>query len=449
MKFASSDNYRDCRSSCTTGSGATRLANKFRASTSSFWSPLIIGEAIAVSLAILAGASSAFAGEPDVLLQLHPGAQMQAPLQKTAAVRPPVTTQSSAAVQSSGAPHGSKVFSGGVQSWESTDSLSTIVQSLVDVKAASSPEIQQLDADIAKLRSPSCRIAAATRDSLNHSFDYQATGPSSRAGKIVLDEPLKKLDLSIAEYQRQKIVDKIHSDVVASLLQISLGFGLPDKTERTKTVALGLNALTKLVGESEANKSLHALHEWLKKTASANASKPVNGEQISILEQEALLQAIVKEATSNDAVIQKINKRLNRYAHPGNLKAGTSKVVETALSGVSLLAPGFAIPIASEAVLEGYLQATGGTEQKKLEKELVLAQRIRSRVSVLSREAAMGLESYRLAQLTDNNLLLYFSQGLLSSMTSNEFVTAQLKCGDRQLPEVTVIPLIVETVDEE
>jgi hypothetical protein len=340
-----------------------------------------------------------------------------------------------------------KVFNIGVESWRNADSIDSIIQRLVDCKASNSTELKELDEQITKLRTPTSKVVATTRDSLNHSFSYQGVDPSARAGKLILDEPMKKFDLPVAEYQRQKIVDKIHSEVVAALLELSLGFGLPDKTSRTRTLSSGVRALTSLVGESDANAAVHALDGWLKKAVAANANDK-SIKQISILDQEALLQTMVAEATSNDVIITQLTKRLNKYAHPGTIKSATSRVVETTLSGISVIGPGFAIPLAAAGALEVYVQGTGGSEQRKLEKELAMAQRIRSRVAVLTRETAMGLENYRLAQVTNNAPLQYFSQGLLCSMTSPKFVAAKLMTPEI-VPDESVVPAIVETIEKD
>jgi hypothetical protein len=398
---------------------------------------------LAASMPIFAaGTLAANAVEPDVLLQLHPASGTTPKLQ----ARHDYKEDQSPALKAD--PEATrKVFNIGVESWRNADSIDSIIQRLVDCKASNSTELKELDEQITKLRTPTSKVVATTRDSLNHSFSYQGVDPSARAGKLILDEPMKKFDLPVAEYQRQKIVDKIHSEVVAALLELSLGFGLPDKTSRTRTLSSGVRALTSLVGESDANAAVHALDGWLKKAVAANANDK-SIKQISILDQEALLQTMVAEATSNDVIITQLTKRLNKYAHPGTIKSATSRVVETTLSGISVIGPGFAIPLAAAGALEVYVQGTGGSEQRKLEKELAMAQRIRSRVAVLTRETAMGLENYRLAQVTNNAPLQYFSQGLLCSMTSPKFVAAKLMTPEI-VPDESVVPAIVETIEKD
>jgi hypothetical protein len=385
---------------------------------------------------------AAYAVEPDVLLQLHPASVSTPKLQARHDYKEYQEIAGKAAPEET-----KKVFNIGVESWRNAESIDSIIQKLVDCKASNSPELKKLDEQISKLRAPSQKVIGSTRDALNHSFSYQGIDPSARAGKLILDEPMKKFELPVAEYQRQKIVDKIHSEVVATLLELSLGFGLQDKTSRTKTLSSGVRALTSLVGEGDANAAVHALDGWLKKAVSSNTNDTTI-RQISILDQEALLQAMVAEATSNDVIITQLTKRLNKYAHPGTIKSATSKVVETTLSGISVIGPGFAIPLAAAGALEVYVQGTGGSEQKKLEKELAMAQRIRSRVAVLTRETAMGLENYRLAQVTNNAPLQYFSQGLLCSMTSSKFVSAKLMTQE-VVPDELIVPAIVETIEKD
>jgi hypothetical protein len=76
--------------------------------------------------------------------------------------------------------------------------------SLDKLEASNSTELKNLDKQITKLRTPTQKVIATGRDSLNHSFSYQGVAPSARAGKLILDEPIKNCELPTAEYQRQK-----------------------------------------------------------------------------------------------------------------------------------------------------------------------------------------------------------------------------------------------------
>lgn len=323
-----------------------------------------------------------------------------------------------------------KVIEAGVSMWGAAN-VSKIVESLVDSHFASSKTAQDLDKNVKHFKSPTQKVIASTKDSLNRSLGTSGNDPSARAGKLALDENIKARDKSSAEYQRQKYVDTVHSQVVASMAQIAMGLGTADLARRDQILKSGLKSLTTLVGDEQAQQTLSSLKTWL-----ANVKLPVGTFEKPVwdtMEREVKLEAVIKAALAKDEVVAEIRKRLYKYAHPSKVSSVSSKVVATSLNTVAIISPGFAIPIGAEAALDAYIAATGGSEEAKLEKELIYDKRIQSRLKVLDQEATLALDNYRFALVTKNPSLLVFSEAVISDMTSepiaNQILIGQVAPG--------------------
>jgi hypothetical protein len=325
-------------------------------------------------------------------------------------------------VVNAGAP---KVIEAGVSVWDASN-VSKLVESLVDSHFASSKTAQDLDKNVQHFKSPTQKVIASTKDSLNRSLGTSGNDPSARAGKLALGENTKARDKSSAEYQRQKYVDTVHSQVVASMAQIAMGLGTEDLARRDQILKSGMKSLTTLVGEVHAQQTLGSLKTWLAnvKLPAGTFEKPV----WDTMEREVKLEAVIKAALAKDEVVAEIRKRLYKYAHPSKVSSISSKVVSTSLNTVAIISPGFAIPIGAEAALDAYIAATGGSEEAKLEKELIYDKRIQSRLKVLDQEATLALDNYRFALVTKNPSLLVFSEAVISDMTS-EPVANQILIG--------------------
>jgi hypothetical protein len=228
-----------------------------------------------------------------------------------------------------------------------------------------------------------------------------------------------------------------------------MGLGTGDPTRRSQIIDAGAKSLSSLVGDEKARNTVQGLTTWLNRI-------PVPEETFKkqvwdTMERETKLETILKAALAKDPVVAEVRKRVERYAHPGKVKAGTSKVVEGTLATVSWLSPGFAIPIGAEVALDSYIAATGGSEESKLEKELIYDKRIQSRLKVLDQEATQALDNYRFAVVTKNPALLAFSEALIADLASqpiaNEVLVGQVVTGEVQNEAQQVIPGIKESKD--
>jgi hypothetical protein len=355
--------------------------------------------------------------------------------------KPETQAMSSPAPEASG-----KIIQLGVSVWDSAN-VSKIVEHLVDLHIAQSEEAQALDKSVRHYRSTSARTAAGAKDVLNQTFFYQGTDPSQRMGKLVLSDQAKIRDHATAEFERQKYVDKIHSQIVSSMAQIATGLGTVDSTRRQSIINAGIKSLNDLVGEEQAALAAKNLTSWLSsmKVPASVFKQPA----WDTMERDAKLEAVIRTALEKDPVVAEIKQRVARYANPATSKKITSKAVTLSLNTAALLSPGFAIPIAAEAALDSYVMMTGGTEESKLEKELVYDKRIQSRLRVLNTEASLALDNYRFALVTKNAPLLSFSEALIADMSSEpvakKVLVRQTLAGNP--PNSPIIPEIKESIE--
>ena len=356
---------------------------------------------------------------------------------QTPKLRPPIGDQS---LESSSP---KKIISGEVSTWEGPLDVDRIVNSLVDKNFQQSPEAQKIDKQLHRLSSPTQKVIAVTKDSLNNTFEYQGFDPSARAGKLILDENYKLRNKSWAEYERQKYVDKIHLQVVSSMMQIAEALGMTEGGRAALLLAEGQDSLGALVGKDESAKTVQGLKTWLghvPASASSFSQTPWN-----TIERNKKLEAVLREALKQDPVVAETTKKLERYAHPGAIKSGSSRVVETTLNAISILGPGFAIPIGAEVANTGFKQSTGGSEENKLEKELLLDKRIQSRLRVLSQEAALALDNYRFALVTKNPTLLVFSEEILGNITGRSNLPKIVSAESSATDNPPIVPGIIES----
>jgi len=357
---------------------------------------------------------SATIPEPDAKVLLQPHSVLPLPkvfAPRATALTPPVVLALPAAPKAPG------VISAQISLWDSP-TVTKIVDNIVDEHFAKDPTAQKLDQQVKHYRGKVQVVMAKAKDSLNYSTDYQGMGPSKRMGQLVLCDKAKVRDATTAEYERQKYVDKIHGQVIASMMEISMGLGMPDPNRREEIISSGLHSLDVLVGEDQSKVAYSALKSWI-----AKHGVPESVFKIPVwdtIEREEKLNTILQSAAERDTVVADLKVHVSKYANIGKVKLTTSTMIESTLNGITMLAPGFAIPIGAGAALNAYVMSTGGSEEGKIEKELVYDKRIQSRMKVLNQEASLALDNYRFAMVTHNAPLLAFSQALVAEMSSND-----------------------------
>jgi hypothetical protein len=336
-----------------------------------------------------------------------------------------------------------KIITGEVSTWDGPIKVDRIIESLVDKTFANSPEGEKLDKQLKHLSSPSQKAISVTKDSMNDAVGYQGFDPSARAGKLILDDGYKVRNRAWAEYERQKYVDKIHLQVVSGMMQIAEALGIPDTERASQVMAAGQDSLNSLVGKDEAARTVQGLRTWLSHVPPAESS--FSQVPWNTIERNKKLESVLKEALKQDQVVGEVTKKIERYAHPGKLKAGTSRVVETTLNAISILGPGFAIPLGAEVMDTAYKQSSGGSEENKLERELLLDKRVQSRLKVLSQEASMALDNYRFALVTKNPPLLVFSEEVLGNMTGKSNLPKLVSAQTSTSTSPPIVPDIKES----
>jgi len=331
-------------------------------------------------------------------------------------------------VGTTGKQNGKIIISGGVSVWDGDFDVDRIVNHLLETHFENSKEGKKLDEQVKHHSGLGHRAIAVAKDGLYETFQYQGIEPSMRGGKLVLDSPdFKVRNKAWADYVRQRYIDKIHAQVVTSLMQIAEGIGNSESERGTKAIATGKDELCALVGEEEADRAVKALTQWLN---SANvpyanfAQTPWN-----TMERTKKLEEILTAAIKHDQVIIAITKRVEKYAHPGEFQHRSSQIIQTTLNGVALLDPFYISSLVAACMEVGYKLGTGGSEENKLERELLFDKRIQSRLKVLTQEASLALDNYRYALITKNPPLLAFSQEVVQNLTGNpktcNFISAQ------------------------
>lgn len=287
------------------------------------------------------------------------------------------------------------------------------IDELLDAALDRDEKTKVLDKAVSHYRKTSQKVIAETKDAVDYMIPYRGFGPSSEAGDIILDEKVKLKSRASAEFARQKHIDETHVKVVASMMQLAMGLGMPDQARGFEISSSGLSSLKQLVGDEEAERTMQMLSAWSKEL-SIPESVYTQGPWDVHAKQEKL-KGVMCEALDADPVVHEITKRLHKYNHRSKFARASAHVVETTL-GAASLTPTFVGP-AAKAALVAFIMATGGPEQCKLLKELYLDKRFESRWKVINEEAHLALENYQVAALTRNPVLLACSEALLGQMT--------------------------------
>jgi hypothetical protein len=262
------------------------------------------------------------------------------------------------------------------------------------------------------------RLVAETKDATDYMIPYRGFGPSIEAGNLILDENVKAKSRASAEYLRQKHVDENHVKVVSSMMQLAMGLGMADRVRGKEITASGLRSLEGLVGTEEAERTLNLMSDW---GETLEIPEAVYAQGIwDISQKQEKFSYVMENSLEADAVVHQIKKRLHKYNKRSKIARVGSQVVQSTL-GAASMAPNFIGPAAKTALL-AFVMATGGPERYKLLKELYLDKRFESRWKVLNEEAHMALESYQVAVLTRNPVLLACSESVVGEMVGPEYV---------------------------
>jgi hypothetical protein len=247
---------------------------------------------------------------------------------------------------------------------------------------------------------------ASSKDITELATSYKGFEQSSEAADVVLEEKLKLKSRAAVAFVKQRQRDRLHTQVVAAMMQIAMAHGLKDPLELANAEKEGMDQLTSLVGSEQAAKTEQLMAEWCERcqTDVSVDNKPIDGP----LKLKAVSDKIMHSAMNNDAVVGEIRGKLHKYNGRSNLARVTAKAVNIGLS-VAAFSPTFISPAAQVAWC-AYIVTQGGPEEAKLLKEVYLAKRFESRFNNLTDETNLALNGYNTGVYTHNPQLLAFSQ---------------------------------------
>jgi hypothetical protein len=302
-----------------------------------------------------------------------------------------------------------RIFHEGVVQFASP-SLDQQIDDLVSQAVFVAENRRLLDSNEHKYNKYVHRMIASSKDIAELATSCRGFEQSSEAADIILDEKLKLKSKAAVALAKQRQANQLQTKVVATLMQMTMGYGLKDAAESDTTVKQGYDSLVDLVGEEKAAATQHILSDWCDRQKSFEVTelKPVAGP----LQMKSETEGIMQRAIGNDTCIGEIKHSLHKYNGRSNLARATAKVVNTGLS-LAAFTPTFISPAAQVAWV-AYIMTQGGPEESKLVKEVYLAKRFESRWQMLNEETNLALNSYNTAVYTHNAPLVAFSEFLVS-----------------------------------
>lgn len=248
--------------------------------------------------------------------------------------------------------------------------------------------------------------AALGSDALNAVFMFKGVSQSSQAGDIILGEKLKLNSLGAAKLSIRKIEDDIESKLLTKILDLAAAVGQRDQA----AIDEATTELKTFAGEDETKELLSVLNGIGEQDLNESTDFQIRSTKSSELSKRVNLA--VQSAALNDDVVEEIKSDLHRYNkhRPGVL--AIHRIARTALS-VASLTPNFVGP-ASQAILFGYVMASGGTETSKVLKEVYMGKRLELRAATLREEIHALFSAYQSAVANKNAVLAGASRELLA-----------------------------------
>lgn len=256
-----------------------------------------------------------------------------------------------------------------------------------------------------KYSRPLQKLLATAKDSFNYMIPYRGFAPSSEAGDVILDEKVKLKSLAAAQYAQQRLIDESHLKITTAVLEIAQGQGM--STGGEATLSKGMADLTEAVGADETTVTSEMI-----KGQVATAPPDITGWDVAEKQRQYL--TLAKSAVEADAVISEIAAKVHKYNRHGKGSMMASHIVQPLL-GALRQTPTFVGPAAA-GVLTAYVMATGGPEQDKLLKELYLDKRLSCRMTLISEESHLVLDSYIAGVQSSNSVLQATAETLIQQM---------------------------------
>jgi hypothetical protein len=253
---------------------------------------------------------------------------------------------------------------------------------------------------------------------LNYMFDYRAFGPSTEAADLILEEHSPSKSGDAKAYFEQRRQDEASLQIASNIMQLAMGLGASGTPRGQRLTETSLASLRQLIGNDQTDDVLATLQSASKKLSFPR--ELASQEVWDMQEREDKINQMVQGAANSDAVLDELKHDLHRYNRHSKITAHAIGAMQTALS-VAAFTPTLAAP-AAETTYFMLMLATGGPEQDKLLRELYLSKRMEDRLKFIKEKAHMAVDTYHMALLSENALLLNCTQAMVRQMSGDEAV---------------------------
>lgn len=275
------------------------------------------------------------------------------------------------------------------------------------------------------------KLWGVTKDMAQWATSYKGFEGSSEAADVILDDKVRLKSAPAIDYARQKQYDEYHVRLTSALCQVAMGLGGKDKVKGERSIARAREELVALAGESEADEAIAEMRSW---AAGVKVPDSVFEEETcDVFELQTRSKQLIAKKLERDDVLVEVTKKLRKFNGHSNLMRITAKLANTALS-LAALSPTIVSPAAQAAQMV-FIMATGGPEESKLLHEVYLDRRLASRLTALTKESSLMVNSHNLAVVTRNPVLFAFSEHILEDMAGSKENLAAILSGEELVGE--------------
>jgi hypothetical protein len=296
------------------------------------------------------------------------------------------------------------------------------LDNLMQSSLAITPGSSDLDRAVDRYQTKASRSRYNVKDlglnylGLPRGFDFSMEG-----ARLVLDDNIKIKGLESAVYARQSRIDALHAQIATDILQMGLGLGTFDEARGQAIVNKAFDDLRTLAGSAEACKTLQTVAKWRLHASVPNRvfAQP----RWDVAEYKQRLEKAQSLAMQGDPEMAIVKSKLQKYENRSKAVQVTGKVVEGTVSAITVAGLGIGVALGAQAAGATWGMANGGSEEKKLLKELYYEKRLESRRKAVSEEAALALMHYQYALDNHNVPLLLCCESLLAQLVGTSGIT--------------------------
>lgn len=312
-------------------------------------------------------------------------------------------------------PFGSPPLSAHLIKQDIDTDVSDRIDQLLNCALARNEGTTDLDRAVAKYSSRLQRSRFSAKDlSLNYFGFPRGFDASIEGAGVALDQTNTVKSLQAAVYAKQLRIDRLHSQIVAALLQLSSALGCREANQSQQQMQRAMTSLEQLVGSEEAARTVDMLVCW-----SRNGRLPESFWRQSPLDVLAFgdkIAEITELAMRNDLSMNEVRQHLHRIHDRSRGHCLSGKAVEGTVSAITMLGPGLGVPVAAQAVGAAWGVANGGSEESKLLQEVYYEKQLANRRQTLHAEAELALFARNEALRSRNDCLLLCSEAILAQL---------------------------------